>query len=203
MKIIELINISKQYRKMKVLNQINYSFEEGKTYLLIGENGCGKTTLIKAILDLIKVDGEIQSKNVKFSYIPERFVFPEFVNCYDFLYNLGLIKGMRADELMQIVNFYLDSWKVPKQKLLRELSKGMCQKILIIQAILGSPDVFIFDEPLNGLDPLFQKEFLKLIKSFKKNKKTCLITTHYPKYYQKIYDVLLGIENGELIEKSN
>ncbi|MGD9604937.1 MAG: ATP-binding cassette domain-containing protein [Bacilli bacterium] len=202
--IIDLINISKSYGKQIIFNLLNYQFEQGKTYLITGENGAGKTTIIKAILKLIQIEeGEIKVKTNKIGYVPEKISFPDFVRAFSFLQQLALIKGIDAFIVNDIVDFYLDDWCLleNKQKHLKELSKGMLQKILIIQSFLGNPDLLVFDEPLNGLDERSQAHFKRLITKEKTAKKTILISTHYPEYYKGMEDVHLIVNNGCLNEK--
>ena len=99
------------------------------------------------------------------------------------------------------VDYYLKYWQIEKDKnkKLKELSKGMLQKVIITQALLGKTDVLIFDEALNGLDSTMQKKLLKLIEENKKEK-IVLITSHYKDYYNAVIDKTLIIKDGRLWE---
>ena len=100
------------------------------------------------------------------------------------------------------LDYYLDyfSLTTAKEKRLGELSKGMLQKVIIIQAFLGEPDVLVFDEALNGLDSVMQKKLLELIKKEKKKNKIILITSHYKDYYHDVVTKTIEIRDGLLWE---
>lgn len=204
MKIIELNNITKNYQRNKVLCNLSYSFKKGYYYILVGENGCGKSTLIKSILGLVKLNsGKIILNTNKISYIPEKISFPEFITVYDFLVNIGLIRGMTQNILEERILKLLCEWKIEaaKNKQMSYLSKGMHQKVLIIQALLRDSELYLFDEPLNGLDSYMKAKFLETISQLKQQKKTVLVITHYPEYYQSNSDIILNLENGKVCEK--
>lgn len=81
-----------------------------------------------------------------------------------------------------------------KEKKLKELSKGMLQKILIIQSLMVDADVYVFDEVLNGLDVNNQNKFLDYLKVLKDNNKLIIITSHYSDYYKKIVDEIIDMK---------
>ncbi|HHX00410.1 MAG TPA: ABC transporter ATP-binding protein [Acholeplasmataceae bacterium] len=201
MKIINLINLSKSYRN-PVINNISYSFIKGKTYLLVGENGSGKTTLIKLIMGFISpTSGKIEKLTKSISYVPDNLSFPDFLNVNEFLINLGNIYGLNniSDEITDLAN----DWELDCSLKLSELSKGMRQKVLIIQAFLKAGDVYIFDEPLNGLDKKMQELLSKKIKVLKNEGKTIIIISHQINIFSSLIDVILEIKDGKLYERVN
>lgn len=201
MKIINLINLSKSYRN-PVINNISYSFIKGKTYLLVGENGSGKTTLIKLIMGFISpTSGKIEKWTKSISYVPDNLSFPDFLNVNEFLINLGNIYGLNniSDEITDLAN----DWELDCSLKLSELSKGMRQKVLIIQAFLKAGDVYIFDEPLNGLDKKMQELLSKKIKVLKNEGKTIIIISHQINIFSSLIDVILEIKDGKLYERVN
>lgn len=201
MKIINLINLSKSYRN-PVINNISYSFIKGKTYLLVGENGSGKTTLIKLIMGFISpTSGKIEKLTKSISYVPDNLSFPDFLNVNEFLINLGNIYGLNniSDEITDLAN----DWELDCSLKLSELSKGMRQKVLIIQAFLKAGDVYIFDEPLNGLDKKMQELLSKKIKVLKNEGKTIIIISHQIDIFSSLIDVILEIKDGKLYERVN
>ena len=121
------------------------------------------------------------------------------VTVEDFLINIGLIKGVinPGDKIA----FLLKEWDLEGQKKIKELSKGMRQKILIIQLLLNDADLYFFDEPLSGLDSISRDRFLSLIGQFKKSGKTLIISSHYPHCYPS--DKILHFVNGEIYEGFN
>lgn len=204
MKIIELLDIDKSYGRHKVLDKVNYAFSSGKCYLLVGENGSGKSTLLKGLLGLISFSsGEIKIQKTRIGYVPEKSVFPEFLSVHHFLFELARIRGLGEKKANEIIAALLEEWALDEFRdcKMGELSKGMRQKTLIIQAFLASPDLYLFDEPMSGLDNRSQKRLVDQMKVLKKAGKTLIVTTHYPQQYEVVADIALMMENGRLHEK--
>lgn len=206
MKTVELIGVYKSYHKKEILKNINYIFESHKCYLLVGNNGSGKSTLIKIMCKINNpTKGKVIVSSEKVGYVPERITFPEYIRVIDFLMNIGNIKKLQEEKLNDKINDYLIKWNIEdiKNKKLGELSKGMLQKVLIIQALLQNERIYIFDEPLNGLDQKSRSIFFKEIKELKQNGSLIIISSHYPKSYLKSTDYILRIVRGEIHEKAN
>ena len=208
MKIINIMNLKKKFGKNVVFNEVDFVIESGKTYLLIGENGSGKSTLFKCILGLSSINGgEIKKENIKIGYVPEKMIMPSEMTIYDFLLCLGELKGVEKERLDKKIDYELSKWGLTEKQnnKIKTLSKGMVQKVLIIQAFLDEPDFFIFDEVLNGLDRYMQKLLLETIENYKVNGKSILIATHYPKEYLEIIDEIFEIKNKKVykVEKIN
>lgn len=194
---IKIKKVTKKYNNNLILDIESFSFEKGKSYMIVGNNGSGKSTLIKCILGINKINSGnviINTKNI--GYVPERYYFPDFCSIEKFLSSiLELYSQENKDDL---INYYCDLFSINKKKKLSKLSKGMSQKVLIIQALIHNPDLLIFDEPLNGLDPMSQKKFLHIVDELKEKGKTIIITTHYPSFYQNNYDYFVKIYNNSL-----
>lgn len=203
MKAIKLVNITKKYNKKIVLNNINYTFNQGKIYQVVGENGSGKTTLLKILLGYIKYNGFIKNDFEDYSYIPDKINFPHFMKVKNFINIIGNAKGMKKEIVKEKSIELLKVYKMGNEVnyKLNQLSKGMKQKVLLICGLLNEVDLYIFDEALNGLDKEMQKQFMNYIKKLKLAKKTIIYTTHYEKYFRGLYDVKLTIENGIINEK--
>lgn len=203
MNIIEISNLVKYYKDNLILNNINYNFIYNQTYLLVGANGSGKSTLIKIILSFVKAtSGKASLYEKRIGYIPERAIFPEMISINDFLFNLALIRKIDNKKAPIIINQLLEEWNLDGIKRMDKLSKGMLQKVLIIQAFIHDPALYIFDEPLNGLDFKSQAKFINLIKQLQLQKKTIIIVTHYKDYYQNLVDHIIYINNGGFDEES-
>lgn len=197
MKTVNLNNVSKSYNGKIVIDSINYEFESGKCYLILGSNGAGKSTLLYLIMNLIYPNvGNVNLNNLCIGYVPDKNILPMNITIYRFL---NIITEIKKDNILNVVMLmkYFDIYK-EKMKKINQLSKGMIQKILIIQAFIGNPDILIFDEALNGLDVKMQNKLINLINKKKKENKIILITSHYPSYYQDVIDYRLNIENGKI-----
>lgn len=203
MKIIELVNLTKKY-KYPVLYKLNYEFYDGKTYLIVGENGSGKSTLVKLILGLINPSsGYIKKEVSDISYVPDNLIFPEFLSIKDFLFNLGLIYKVEEKRLVELINELLNRWEIDGGLKLNELSKGMRQKVLLMQAFIMDGSIYIFDEPLNGLDKEMQEVLIDEINKLKRRNKTIIIISHQLNEFENFYDYKLTIKDGLMNEEFN
>lgn len=178
-------NLTKNYRHHQVFKDVSLRFDSDNYNFLIGENGTGKSTMIKCLLDNIKYQGNIEKTNLSFSYAPEAISLPEYISVYNFLLLLLKSKTKKTIKYDQIINYYLEAFDILiyKKKLICQLSKGTRQKIILIQTLMIDSDVYIFDEPLSGLDIDSRKVFMKELRRLKQKKKLIIICTHYLNEY--------------------
>lgn len=192
---IDIINLSKTYQKINILNTINYKFYDNNKYLIKGENGIGKTTLFKSILKQIKYNGEIIVNGV-ISYAPEGGLMPPYMTIYSFV---KLISNLteRINNFDNIFDKYYKSLliDVKKDSLIGSLSKGQRQKINLLLTLITPSDMLLFDEPLSGLDIESKKAFVKLIK---KDKRMSIIISHETNLFRKNYFNILEIRKGDI-----
>lgn len=197
---IVINNLSKKYGKNEVFKNINMILESKYYNFLIGENGSGKSTLIKCILDEVKYDGSIDRCGFKFSYAPEKIILPEYVTLSNFLTLLILSKTNKLKNTNDIIDYYLKIFNITKYKnhMICELSKGTKQKIVLIQTLMANSDVYIFDEPLSGLDEVSRINFIEELRKLKRQSKIIIISTHHLKQYnfkyKKIFSFPLTME---------
>ena len=132
--------------------------------------------------------GKIEKLTKSISYVPDNLSFPDFLNVNEFLINLGNIYGLNniSDEITDLAN----DWELDCSLKLSELYKGMRQKVLIIQAFLKAGDVYIFDEPLNGLDKKMQELLSEKIKVLKNEGKTIIIISHQINIFSSLIDFI-------------
>lgn len=161
-------------------NKFNIDINKNELHLITGANGSGKSTLIKLILGLIKPDiGNIVKKNIKIGYAPELFELPKYVKTKSYLLAISELKN----DCFYMK--YVEDLNVPINKTLSALSKGNLQKVNIISAFMGLPDLIILDEPFSGLDEFSQRKILKIIKS-KLEQCSFVISTHKPNVFKKL-----------------
>lgn len=164
MKVIECNHLLKTYGDKTVLNGINLSVNQGEFFGLVGMNGSGKSTMIKAMLDLVAIDGgEIKlfgdshrqvasRKNI--AYLPDRFTPPPHLKGKDFIRYILELQGQKWNEVG--VNNMLDALELDKtamQSSVSKLSKGMTQKLGLAACLLSEKKLLMLDEPMSGLDP--------------------------------------------------
>jgi len=200
MNVLEIHEVSKQYGKTYALKSVSLTVSKGDVIFLTGSNGSGKTTLIKCILDQIRYKGTIRVFTNDIGYVPEKVNLPDFLTIRGFLNELAHLRKWKDGGLIEayLKKYHLDE---ANAKNIHALSKGMRQKMVLIQAFMKDANLFIFDEPLNGLDEEMREVFFDDLKHLRKQKKTILIATHHPNMYSLSKKRVVEFENGELHEK--
>lgn len=204
---ISVRNVSKKYRKFLANDHISFDVQDGQIAILMGPNGAGKSTIIKSIVGLLRFEGEIVLNDYENKSIDAKRVLgyvPEMPAVYDLLtvdehlefiaraYKLSDWKE-RAEELLE--RFEL---KDKRDKLGKELSKGMQQKVSIICQLVHNPRIVIFDEPMVGLDPHAIKELKKIFVELKNDGCSVLISTHMIDSVEDYWDVVHIMVNGKI-----
>ena len=209
---LEIKNLYKSYGKKEVLKNINFTFEEGKIYGLLGRNGAGKTTFFNALNEDIKIDsGECFLDNKKLEtsdigYVVSTPQVPEFLTGREFLqFYLDINKDNIKD--LKDIDYYFDLVKLNKEDqnlLLKEYSHGMKNKIQMLINIIANPKVILLDEPLTSLDIVVQEEMKKLFKDYKENH-IIIFSTHILELAVDLCDeiIILNKKQIELIEKKD
>lgn len=209
--ILKIENLSKTYKKIRVVDNISFEIKPGEVYGFLGNNGAGKTTTIKMILGLIKPDSgniKILSKEVlKYNDVLKRVgnivEFPGFYNNLNAYENLKInakISGVYKDnaifEVLDLVGLLEEKRQVKKYSL------GMKQRLGIARALLNQPELLILDEPTNGLDPVGIKQIRNLIIKLSKEKQIAvLISSHILNEVEILADRIGIIDNGKLIDE--
>jgi ABC-type multidrug transport system ATPase subunit len=202
---ISVCNVTKYYGKLAANNNISFNVNPGEIAILLGPNGAGKSTIIKCIAGLLRFNGKIEicgfnnkSTEAKkiLGYIPEMPAVYDLLTVAEHLEFIARAYELKnwepyADELYQ--RFELDD---KKNKLGKELSKGMQQKLSICCALLPRPKALIFDEPLVGLDPHAIKELKSMFAELKKDGAAVLISTHMIDSVEDYWDVANIMING-------
>ena len=180
---ISLDNVSFAYEHGPYLLQnVCMTIDDGEYVSIVGENGSGKSTLVKLILGLLSPSrGKIVNTFSRCSYVPQRFEtlnsqFPltvyEFLNCQRQILRIA-DKRIIAKSLEQMGVYDL------KDRLIGNLSGGQCQKVLIARALMGKPDLLIFDEPSTGIDVKSQLELYPFMKELNEHKGVTIVTVEH------------------------
>ena len=180
-------HVTKRYGKLAANEDINFSVDDGQIAVLLGPNGAGKSTLIKSICGLLRYEGTIELNGLPNKTLEAKRLLgyiPELPAVYDMLTvgeHLEFVRrAYRMEENESYGNELLHRFELweKKDKLGKELSKGMQQKLSICCALVHRPKVIIFDEPMVGLDPHAIKELKLMFRELKKQGCTLLISTH-------------------------
>lgn len=206
MQILELNNITKQYKTVTALNNVSFAVPEGSVFGILGPNGSGKTTLLGIVLDILKAtSGSFTLMNQPSNAAVRKQIgtLLETPNFYHYLSgekNLRIaahIKGKglnEIDNVLQKVNLFHR-----KQSKFITYSLGMKQRLAIAACLLGDPKVLIFDEPTNGLDPNGIAEIRELIQKLAAEGKTIIMASHLLDEVEKVCTHVAIIKNGNLL----
>lgn len=208
---LKVKNLSKKYEKVLAVDQASFEIDSGEIGVLIGPNGAGKSTTIKSIAGLLRFDGgitidgkdnkSIEAKRV-FGYVPETPAPYASLTVWEHLEFIARAYGLKdwgktADELL--ARFDMDD---KKDKVGKELSKGMQQKLSICCAMLIKPKMIMLDEPMIGLDPKAIKELKELFIELKESGCSILISTHILESVSEVWDKVLIMNKGRIIFNS-
>ena len=207
--------LKKNFEKKEVLKDINFEFEKGKIYGLLGRNGAGKTTLFNCLNEDIPIDAgkfflkvkeprKIESDDI--GYVLSTPNVPEFLTGREFLkffieINKNRIKNNKT------IDEYFDFMKIDKDdrdKLLKDYSHGMKNKMQMLVNIIANPSILLFDEPLTSLDIVVQEEMKQMLKSIKKDH-IIIFSTHIMELALDLCDEIVILNKGvlEKIDKND
>ena len=207
--------LKKNFEKKEVLKDINFEFEKGKIYGLLGRNGAGKTTLFNCLNEDLPVDAgkfflkdkeprKIESNDI--GYVLSTPNVPEFLTGREFLkffieINKNRIKNNKT------IDEYFDFMKIDKDdrdKLLKDYSHGMKNKMQMLVNIIANPSILLFDEPLTSLDIVVQEEMKQMLKSIKKDH-IIIFSTHIMELALDLCDEIVILNKGvlEKIDKND
>ena len=208
-------NLKKNFEKKEVLKNINFEFEKGKIYGLLGRNGAGKTTLFNCLNEDLPIDdGEffLKDKEVRkieaedIGYVLSTPNVPEFLTGREFLkFFIEINKDRIKDE--KTIDEYFDFMKIEKEdrdKLLKDYSHGMKNKMQMLVNIIANPSILLFDEPLTSLDIVVQEEMKQMLKSIKKDH-IIIFSTHIMELALDLCDEIVILNKGilEKIDKND
>lgn len=213
---LEVNNLTKSYGENLVLDDIDFSFESGKIYGLIGRNGAGKTTFFNSLNSDIDIDsgsfyledefGKNSLSTNDIGYVVSTPIVPEFLTAREFLEFFMEINKDKVDKDKTVDDYFslVQISREDQDKLLKDYSHGMKNKMQILINVIAHPSVILLDEPLTSLDVVVQDEMKKLFKSLK-NKHIIIFSTHILEIAMDLCDEIIILNNGklELIEKSN
>lgn len=209
MPVIEIKNLDKYYGKVRALNKVNLTVEKGEVYGFIGPNGAGKSTTLRIILGLLRKDsGEIKlmgqdpwhdavKLHRRLAYVPgEVNLWPNLTGG-EVIDLLGQLRGGFTEERRENL---LKRFKLDPTRKCSTYSTGNKQKVALIAALISDVELYIFDEPTLGLDPLMEGVFRKYVKELKKEGKTVLLSSHILSEVEALCDRVSIIREGEIIE---
>jgi len=213
--VISAAGLSKYYGNILGLNDVTLDIEPGITGLL-GPNGAGKSTFMKLITGQMKPNiGSVTVRGVRvwnnpgifrgIGFCPEPDAFYEDVTGREFLAGLLRLQGFSAAEAAARAERALGLVDLTEaaDRLIRGYSRGMRQRVKFAQAVAHDPDVLILDEPLSGLDPLGKRKLIKLIKGFRDQGRTVLVSSHVLPEIEALTSRIVLIHQGKILAQGD
>jgi len=205
MSILSVNNLSKRYGPIQALNNVSFDVPKGSVFGILGPNGSGKTTLLGIVMDVIKATSgnynwlghpgsEAQRKQI--GTLLETPNFYHYLSGERNLKIAAAIKGKDPADIprvLQIVNLFQR-----KDSKFNTYSLGMKQRLAIASTLLGNPDILVFDEPTNGLDPAGIAEIRELMKQLNREGKTIIMASHILDEVEKVCTHVAIIQKGVL-----
>jgi ABC-2 type transport system ATP-binding protein len=220
MPVIEIDQLTKDYdvgfwrkRKVRALDGLSVTVNQGEIFGFLGANGAGKTTTLKLLMRLIFPTGGSArilghdiadvSMHSRIGYLPENPYFYDYLTALEFLNFCGQIFGFsktardsRSKELLRRVRLEESKWNTQ----LRKFSKGMLQRVGLAQALVNNPEVVFLDEPMSGLDPIGRREVRDLIASLRQEGKTVFMCSHILSDIEVLCDRVAILKGGRLAQ---
>ena len=215
---VEIENLTKDYgvgfvrkRKVRALDGLSLTVNQGEIFGFLGANGAGKTTTLKLLMTLIfptAGSARILNQDIadvrmhrRIGYLPENPYFYDYLTAFEFLTFCGQIFGYskidrtnRAKQLLARVRLDESKWNTQ----LRKFSKGMLQRVGLAQAIVNDPEVIFLDEPMSGLDPIGRREVRNLISALQDEGKTVFMCSHILSDIEVLCDRVAIMKRGKL-----
>lgn len=185
--VIEINSLTRDYGNGRGVFNLSFSIEEGESFGFLGPNGAGKTTTIRHLMGFLKPEkgncriggkdcfsrrDEIQAR---VGYIPGEIAFIDNMTGWGFI---KFYAEFRKQKSLEKAKRLMERFELNPDGKLKKMSKGTKQKVGIVCAFMGEPDIYILDEPTSGLDPLMQNRFIELINEEKEKGKTILMSSH-------------------------
>jgi len=206
MSVLKITDLHKDYGKIQALKGLNLEVEAGQVYGILGPNGSGKTTTLGIILGILEqTSGSFEWFNGKYGDNPRRNIgaileTPNFYPYLDAVSNLKIVQRIKGsfdddlDGILQKINLY-----ERRNSKFRTYSLGMKQRLAIGATLIGEPDVVIFDEPTNGLDPQGIAEVRTTLQDIASSGKTVIMASHILDEVEKICSHVAIIKKGNLL----
>jgi ABC-type multidrug transport system ATPase subunit len=208
--ILSIKNIAKNYGNVRALNGVSFDVPSGTVFGILGPNGSGKTTLLGIVMDILRPTsgsyellGRVPTGEQR-KQIGTLLETPNFYHYLSAVQNLKIaaaIKGRGMDDIDRVLDVV--SLTQRKHSRFSTYSLGMKQRLAIASCLLGNPDVLVFDEPTNGLDPVGIAEIRELIKKLNQAGKTIIMASHLLDEVEKVCTHVAILKKGNLLVQGN
>lgn len=201
---VQIRNLQKSYKKFRVLDGLDMTINKGDVYGFLGKNGCGKSTTMNIICNIIpKDEGEIilgeNGENIKIGYLPETPALFGYMNGYEYLEYIAACANYKGDVNKRIAEVLeITGMTEGGKRRIKGYSRGMNQRMGIAATIFNNPDLIILDEPTSALDPEGRAEVMNIINNLTGTGATILLCTHILSDVERVANRIGIMKNGKL-----
>jgi ABC-2 type transport system ATP-binding protein len=214
---LEAVHLTKRYASLPAVQDLSFTLRPGQVLGCLGPNGSGKSTTVKMLTGLleptrgvVQFDGhniqeDLPGFRKRLGYVPEEPHLYPYLTGWEYLEMIGTLRGMPDQELLKKIDSLLTLFSLHPHRhgSMSSYSKGMRQRILLIAAIMDNPDVFIFDEPLSGLDVTSALIFKNLLQTLGQQGKLVFYCSHVLEVVEKVCTDVLILRKGVVIAQDS
>ncbi len=213
MSVVEIHHLRVDYDEVTAVNDISFHLDPGKIYGFVGPNGAGKTSTIKALAGIVEpkqgtiilngynLETEREKALTLVGYMPDFSPVYENLKVWEYLDVFAAAYGFKAEERPNHVEKWLEKidLSIKKDSLIKGLSRGMRQRLVLAKILEIGPNILLLDEPASGLDPISRKQMRDLLKEAAANGATILISSHILTELSEFVDSVIILEKGKLV----
>ena len=214
---LEAVHLTKRYASLPAVQDLSFSLCQGQVLGCLGPNGSGKSTTVKMLTGLLEPTRGVvfyNGRNIRddlagyrklLGYVPEEPHLYPYLTGWEYLELIGTLRGMPRLELEKKIDSLLEllSLHAHRHAVVGSYSKGMRQRILLIAALMDNPQIFIFDEPLSGLDVTSALIFKNLVQTLGQQGKLVFYCSHVLEVVEKVCSDVLILRNGSVIAQDS
>jgi ABC-2 type transport system ATP-binding protein len=214
---LEAVHLTKRYTSLPAVQDVSFSLRPGQVLGCLGPNGSGKSTTVKMLTGLLEptrgtvlFDGrnirdDLVSYRKRLGYVPEEPHLYPYLTGWEYLELVSTLRGMPRHEIEKKTDSLLALFSLHPHRhaTIGSYSKGMRQRILLIAALMDNPDIFIFDEPLSGLDVTSALIFKNLVQALGHQGKLIFYRSHVLEVVEKVCSDVLILRNGTVIAQDS
>jgi len=214
---LEAVHLTKRYASLAAVQDLSFSLRAGMVLGCLGPNGSGKSTTVKMLTGLLEptrgvvqfdghnIQDNLQAYRKRLGYVPEEAHLYPYLTGWEYLEMVGTLRSMASRTLETKLDSLLELFSLHPHRhaSIGTYSKGMRQRILLIAAIMDNPDIFIFDEPLSGLDVASALIFKNLVQALGEQGKLVFYCSHVLEVVEKVCSDVLILRKGVVIAQDS
>jgi ABC-2 type transport system ATP-binding protein len=214
---LEALHLTKRYSSIPAVQDLSFTLRPGQVLGCLGPNGSGKSTTVKMLTGLLEptrgvvqfdghnIQDDLAAYRKRLGYVPEEALLYPYLSGWEYLEMIGTLRGMAPSELETKIDSLLEllSLHPHRHASIGTYSKGMRQRILLIAAIMHDPEIFIFDEPLSGLDVTSALIFKNLVQALGRSGKLVFYCSHVLEVVEKVCTDVLILRKGVVIAQDS